>query len=271
MEIQATPLSQIFRWTSSVLGTGVSNFCCIEECEIVSFVERRAATPACAASSWSFGLASSPSLIPSSLGTLESLTPAGPAEGRSETSLDDRLEVGIGDSLTREVLAVTCLDLGHGQGPGTEGDDDVVAGGGLGLDVVRVVVGVAAREALAAGDGRLRVRGVHLVNTRVVVRVDDRRNVKVGGARIAIEGELRKHARCGLSARRDGEGITDPPCWDGDGDGLASRDSGVRQGGTASPHNGPVGAVHGLEGDGVVGADQGGQGQNCQVHVLHIC
>lgn len=107
----------------------------------------------------------------------------GPAKSRSETSLDGGCPVTLHDGIVREVLNLT-LAAGSGRvvnHTGTQSDDDVVAGGGLGLDIVGEVVGVGACKGPAARDGVLSVDRVHLVDALLIIGVDNGRHVKVGG------------------------------------------------------------------------------------------
>lgn len=177
----------------------------------------------------------------------------------------------VGESLTRVVLASVTL-LGHFHLAGTEGDDDVVAGGGLGLDVVRVVVSVGAGKGHTARDGSLGIGRVHLVDAGLVLRVDDGGDIKVSGASIAVEGELGQHARRVGCAVRNRVRVAAPAIRDGDIDRLAGRDRSVRNGSGASPDDSAVGAVHGLEGDRVGGAHHRDQGGDSEVVELHgVC
>jgi len=63
----------------------------------------------------------------------------------------------------------------------------------LGLDIIREVVGVVAREALAAGHGLLGVGRVHLLDAVLVVGVNDSRDVEVGEAHPATKEQLAEH------------------------------------------------------------------------------
>lgn len=176
----------------------------------------------------------------------------------------------VGESRTRVVLASVTL-LGHSYVSGTEGNDNGAAGGGLGLNIVGIVVSVVAGEGHAARDGGLGVSRVHLVDTSLVLRVDDGGDIKVGGARIAVECKLGQHTRCvggtaGVRVR-----VASPAIRDGNIDRLAGRDRSIFDLSSAGPDDGAVGAVHGLEGDGVGGAHHRGQGGNSKVLELHDC
>jgi hypothetical protein len=75
-----------------------------------------------------------------------------------------------------------------------EDDGEVALGGGLGSDVVGLVVLGAAGDGHAAGNGRLGLRGVHHDDPVSGRRVDDGRDVEEVGTAIAVEGELGKDA-----------------------------------------------------------------------------
>lgn len=176
----------------------------------------------------------------------------------------------VGESLTRVVLAnitlARCRDVS-----GTKGYDDGAAGSGLGLNVIGLVVGIGASEAHAAGHGALGVRGVHLVDASRVIRVHDGGDVKVSSASVAVEGELSEHTRSVGCAAAVGISVASPAIREGDVDRLAGGDRGVRDGAGASPHDGTVGAVHGLERDSVGGAHHRSQGGDSKVAELHGC
>lgn len=178
--------------------------------------------------------------------------------------------MGVGESLTRVIFDSVTL-AGYGHVSGTEGDDDVAAGGGLGLDVIREVVGVGAGECHAAGHRSFGVGRVHLVDASRVLRVDDGRDIEVGGACIAVEGELGQHTGGVGSAAGVRVRVASPAIRDGDTDRLTGRDRGIFNLGGTSPDDGAVGAVHGLEGDSVGGADHRGQGGNNELVELHDC
>lgn len=201
------------------------------------------------------------------------LVPAGPAERRSESALDGRLEVGVGYGLTGEVLAVTLGGAGDFHGSRTQGDDDVSALSSLGLHGVGVVIGVIAGELSAAGDRRLGVGRVHLVDVGGVVRVHNGRDVKVGGAGVAVPGELSQHTWHIVTTVRIGIVVANPVLRDSDSDVLTGGDRGVfdvLQAGVGSPDDGTVGVIHGHEGDQVLCAHQGGAGQGGNHLVLHL-
>lgn len=86
----------------------------------------------------------------------------------------------------------------------TKGGDDVVLLSDLSLNVVRQVVGVVAREDLAARHGGLGVGRVHLLDIGLVVGIDDGRDVEVGHATPARELDLTEHTGLVLLALSDG-------------------------------------------------------------------
>lgn len=176
----------------------------------------------------------------------------------------------VGESLARVVLANITLARGL-ELSSTKGDDDGVAGSRLGLNVIRLVVGIGASEGHAAGHRALSVRRVHLVDTGGVVRVDNGGDIKVSGASVAVEGELSEHTRSVGCAAVVGISVASPAIREGDVDRLASGDRGVLDGAGASPHDGTVGAIHGLERDSVGGADHRSQGGDSKVAELHGC
>jgi len=91
----------------------------------------------------------------------------------------------------------TCLTL-------AKSDDDVVLGGDLGLNVVRKVVGIVAREDDTSRHGVERFGRVHLLDVALVVGVNDSRDVEVSLALPASELHLAEHTRRVLLAISDG-------------------------------------------------------------------
>jgi hypothetical protein len=87
----------------------------------------------------------------------------------------------------------------------TESGDDVGLVSNLGLDIIGQVVGVVAREVLAARHGLLGVSGPHLLDAVLVVGVNDGRDIEVGEAHPASEEKLAKHA--GLVLRALGDSV----------------------------------------------------------------
>lgn len=174
----------------------------------------------------------------------------GPAE-RSETSLQGRCPVTLDNGVVREVLD---LALAGGirilDSTGAESDNDVVAGGGFGLDVIRQVVGVGACEGPAARDGVLGIDRVHLVDALLVIGVDNGRHVKVRGIGVRVPSKLGQHARrAQVLAGRHRVAIASPAVGELNGDVLTGGDISVVDGRVASPDNGAVGAVHGRKGN----------------------
>lgn len=198
----------------------------------------------------------------------------GPAERRGETSLQRRCPVTLDDGVVREVLDLALAgSLRVLDATGAEGDDDVVAGGRFGLDVVRQVVGVGACKAPAARDRLLGVDRVHLVDALLIVGLDNGRHVKVGGIRVRVPSKLGQHARhAQVVARRHRVAVASPAVGELDGDVLTGGDLGVFNFRVARPDDGAGDVVHGHVGDMVGGTGQRGRGQESELHaVLHCC
>lgn len=159
-------------------------------------------------------------------------------------------------------------------GPRAERADEVRLGGDLGLDVVPDVIGVIARERLAARGRRLGRGGVHLLDAVVVVGLDDGRDVEVGEAVPSLEGDFAQHAGDVGLAVRDGVPVADPALGDGGGDLVVAGDlDGVELlvAGAGGEVDGPVGVVKGHEGDGVGGDRKGGGAEDRQnLSELHL-
>lgn len=85
-----------------------------------------------------------------------------------------------------------------------DGDDDVLLMGNLGLDIIREVVGIVAREDHAARHGRLGVGREHLLDVVLVLGLDDGRDVEVSLALSTVELDLAEHARGVLLSLGDG-------------------------------------------------------------------
>lgn len=110
-----------------------------------------------------------------------------------------------------ETTATLCGCLGQR----TEEADQLVGGGDLGLDVVPLVVGVGAREGLAARDGGVSVKREHLLDAVVVVWVDDSADIEVVHTSPAIEGDLAEHAWDISGILGDGVPVANPSGWEG--------------------------------------------------------
>lgn len=92
----------------------------------------------------------------------------------------------------------------------------------LGLNIVRQVVSVVAREDDAARHGRVGLGRVHLLDVVLVAGVDDGRDVEVGLALGAGELDLAEHAGGVLLALGDGVEVADVALGEVDG-GLLRR------------------------------------------------
>jgi len=88
--------------------------------------------------------------------------------------------------------------------------DKLTAVGAEGSNVIPFVVGVRAREGLAARDGNAAVQWEDHLHTLRVIWIDDSRDIEVRGTSEAIEADLSEHAWNSLLALRDGEPIACP-------------------------------------------------------------
>lgn len=86
----------------------------------------------------------------------------------------------------------------------TKSGDDMGLLSDLGLDVVGKVVGVVAREFLAARHGGLGLGRPHLLDAVLVIGIDNGGDIEVGLSVLARELDLAKHARLVLLALFDG-------------------------------------------------------------------
>lgn len=94
--------------------------------------------------------------------------------------------------------------------------DEGVVGGGQGSNVVGLVVGVGARESLAARERHVAVLGEDHLDTVDVERVDDGGDVEVVGVGKAVPANLAKHARNVLSTLVVRVPVANPGVWEGD-------------------------------------------------------
>lgn len=137
----------------------------------------------------------------------------------------------------------------------------MVLSGDLGLDVVREVVGIVAGEDEAARHGPEGLGRVHLLDTVVVMGVNDGGDVEVGLALPARELDLSEHARNVLLAVGDGIEVADVLIGKLDGGllGIAHNDGvhgeGVLVGGEV---DGALDVIKSPEGD-RVGASKSGR------------
>ncbi|QSZ32798.1 hypothetical protein DSL72_002377 [Monilinia vaccinii-corymbosi] len=97
----------------------------------------------------------------------------------------------------------------------TKKADELGLMGGLGLDVVRLVVGVRTREFLATGDGGSGCKREELLDTNDVIWADDSRDIKVSQATPGIEANFSEHAFVVGSAGRPGKKVADPLVGEG--------------------------------------------------------
>lgn len=81
-------------------------------------------------------------------------------------------------------------------------------GSDLGLDIIRQVVGVVAREALATRGGLLGFGRVHELDAVLVVGINNGRDIEVGEAHPAAEEQLTEHTRLVVGALGNGVEVT---------------------------------------------------------------
>lgn len=145
--------------------------------------------------------------------------------------------------------------------------DEVRLHSSLGLDVIRQVIGVVAREVLAAGHGLIAGSREELLDVVLVVGVDNGRHVEVGQALPATKVDLTEHAGGVGSALPDGVPVALPGVRESDGGVLAGAGGdGVNVGAArvAGEVDGALSAVQGPEGNaGSAGESRGGnEGSN---------
>lgn len=136
----------------------------------------------------------------------------------------------------------------------------------LGLDIVEHVVGVVAGEHLAAGDRSLGAGGPHLLDVVLVSGVDNRRNVEVGFALPAAEGDLAEHTVLVALALLKSNEVADVGFGESDGGVLLAGDGhglNLRVALTGSEDDGANFVIESLKGDGAGGnrGDGGGKGE----------
>jgi len=99
----------------------------------------------------------------------------------------------------------------------TKKADELGLRGGLGLNVIPLVIGVVARESLATRDWGLGGSWVDLLDVAVVIWVDNGRYIKPGSSGTpAIERDFSEHTWSVLGTILDGVEVTDPSVWEGD-------------------------------------------------------
>jgi len=99
----------------------------------------------------------------------------------------------------------------------TKKADEIGLGGGLGLDVIELVVSVVAREGLATRNWGLGGSWVYLLDITIVIWVDDGGYIEPdSGVTPSIERDLSEHTWSVLGALLDGVEVTDPSVWEGD-------------------------------------------------------
>jgi hypothetical protein len=113
------------------------------------------------------------------------------------------------------------ITLGGGVGLAAKGAVQLSLRGGDGLNIVGEVVGSVAREDGAARHQSLDRDGVlaggpHLVDTIVVISVDNGGDIKVSNVVPALEGNLTEHAAGVVGTLRDGVPVANPTRREGD-------------------------------------------------------
>lgn len=137
-------------------------------------------------------------------------------------------------------------------GATAKGADELLLLGSLGLDVVRQVVGVVAREVDAARHGLQGLGREHLLDVVLVVGVDNGGDVKVGQAVPAAKVDLAEHAGDVVGALLDGVEVALPGIGEGNSGVLSTADlDGVDVGaaGVGGEVDGALSVVQGPEGD----------------------
>jgi hypothetical protein len=110
---------------------------------------------------------------------------------------------------TVRAIVIGCLSLGLVRAStGTKGSDEINLLSNLGLDVVGEPVAVVTREGLATRHGGVAGLGPHLLDIVLVVGVNDSRDVEVGLAVPATEGDLTEHTGLVLGTLLDGVEVT---------------------------------------------------------------
>lgn len=136
----------------------------------------------------------------------------------------------------------------------------------LGLDIIREVVGVVAREVLAARDGLLGLGRVHRLDAVLVVGIDNGRDVEVGEAHPATEEKLTEHTRLVSGALSNGVEVALVVVREVDSGVLSVADSdGLDLGTTrrSSEDDGTGDIIKGLEGNSS-SVDSGGSGSKAE-------
>jgi len=105
----------------------------------------------------------------------------------------------------------------------TEEADKLGIIGGLSLDVIWKVVGVGAREGLAAGERSGEALWEHHLDSLMIIRLNDSRNIKVSDSVPTIESDLAQHARNIGGAFRNRVPVSNPTNGEGDLTGSIAR------------------------------------------------
>ena len=208
-------------------------------------------------------------------------------KGQAPLGLDGPLGRGgppAQNPLVREDGRIGLLGLSGASGVGgsAKGADQVGLRSRLGLNVIGQVVGVGAREDVAArGDQGVGQAGggeagrVDHLDAVDVVGVDDGRDVKEGLTGPAVEGDLAEHARDVGLAGRDRVEVALPVLGDIDDDALESRHDGGgdhTSTGVAGEVDGAVGGILGDQSDGVGSGRKGSAGEEgSKAGELHLC
>lgn len=146
-------------------------------------------------------------------------------------------------------------------GTRAKGGDEVALHGSLGLNVIREVVGVVAREVDTARHGLIGLSREHQLDVVLVVGVNNGGDVKVGQSVPAAEVDLTKHARDVGSALLDGVEVALPGVREGNSGVLAAVDGdrvNVSVTRVAGEVDGALSVVQSPEGDGGGGRESRG-------------
>jgi len=99
----------------------------------------------------------------------------------------------------------------------TKKADELGLRGGLGLDIIPLVVSVVARKGLATRDWGLGGSWVNLLDVGVVIWVDNGGYIEPGsGGTPSIERDLSEHTWDVIGTLLNGIEVTDPSVWEGD-------------------------------------------------------
>lgn len=96
-----------------------------------------------------------------------------------------------------------------------EKTDELIGFGGLGLNIIPLVVCVIARKGLAARDRGIGSEGEELLDTVDIIWVDDSGDIEVGHSSPGVEADFTEHTASIFGSLRDSEPVTYPAGWEG--------------------------------------------------------